>query len=87
MSAPTLSKEARQRLAAFSRGYSAHRPMIQRGLNIGFVLYVVGGTYYGMAKKPSNAPSTRKGRGKKGSDPNQPERVAVRDPVLRQRWC
>lgn len=68
-------------LANFTATYATHRPLIQRCLTSGFVLYVLGTTYRGLSARPSK-PSTAVGvsngkKGKaKGGDGKSP-RVAV----------
>ncbi|KIK99783.1 hypothetical protein PAXRUDRAFT_822399 [Paxillus rubicundulus Ve08.2h10] len=47
-----------KRAAQFSRVYATHRPLVQRGLTVGFVLYVFLATYQGLAARPAS----RKGR-------------------------
>jgi ATP-binding cassette subfamily D (ALD) long-chain fatty acid import protein len=59
-------------LAYFSATYATHRPLIQRCLTSGFVLYVLSTTYRGLSVRPSK--SARKGH--KGGDGKAP-RVAV----------
>ena len=64
-------------LAHFVTTYTTHRPLIQRCLTSGFVIYVLSATYRGLSARPSN-PGSRKGRGHKGKggDSKDP-RVAV----------
>jgi ATP-binding cassette subfamily D (ALD) long-chain fatty acid import protein len=71
---PLRSKAAQDRLAHISKIYATNRPLIQRILNISFVLYVLGTTYYGLSG------GGRKGKGKavEGKPDRKPERVAVR---------
>lgn len=52
--APVFSKP---QIEAFTRGYSRHRPMIQRVLNIAFATWTVGGTYLALQAKPSKGSS------------------------------
>lgn len=40
------------RIADFSRIYATHRPLVQRGLTAGFVLYVLLATYQRVAARP-----------------------------------
>lgn len=72
-------------LANFAASYATHRPLIQRGLTSGFVLYVLASTYRGLSARPSKSSSKSddsnsgkrgKGKGKKGGDGKSP-RVAV----------
>jgi len=59
-------------LAHFAATYATHRPLIQRCLTSGFVLYVLSTTYRGLSARPSKP--ARKGH--KGGDGKAP-RVAV----------
>lgn len=76
------SQALQERFAQFSKVYSAHRPAVQRTLNIAFVAWVLGSTYLsisGGSKKarPDDGPS-KKGRGKaKPGEPSKPAKVAV----------
>ncbi|KAJ7293171.1 ABC transporter transmembrane region 2-domain-containing protein [Mycena rebaudengoi] len=68
------------RLAQFTTGYAAHRPLIQRLLNISFALYAVGATYKGLSGRPSTAKkASGKGKSdaKEGDQAGKPPRVAV----------
>ncbi|KAF7310570.1 Adrenoleukodystrophy protein [Mycena chlorophos] len=54
-------------LTRFSKGYISHRPTIQRALNVGFALYVVGSTAYRLTSGgPPSDESKRKSKGGKG---------------------
>ena len=72
-------------LASFAASYATYRPLIQRGLTVGFVLYVLASTYRSLSARPSNSSNTSgdrssgkrgKGKGKKGGD-GKSARVAV----------
>ncbi|KAK7034035.1 ATP-binding cassette long-chain fatty acid transporter pxa2 [Paramarasmius palmivorus] len=80
------SKELKDQLARFTKSYSAHRPLIQRLLNISFVLYVLGTTFKGLSARPARPSSSGKGKGKAKDDKEsgKPPRVAV-DAVFYQR--
>jgi ATP-binding cassette subfamily D (ALD) long-chain fatty acid import protein len=79
-------KAAQDRLARISKIYASNRPLIQRVLNINFVLYVLGTTYYGLSGGGRGAKSRkRKGNASEEHKPvdGKPERVAVRkSPVI-----
>lgn len=85
--APVFSK---MDLDRFSAAYSRHRPTIQRLLNVGFAVWTLGSTYYGLTAKrkdsgQARASSRRKAKdGGKGNDSAQPQRVRV-DAVFYQR--
>lgn len=81
------SQALKEHIAQFSTVYAAHRPAVQRTLNIAFVAYVLGSTYLslsGGSRKSSNESTQRKGksRAKKG-EPGKPAKVAVRIPTTR----
>jgi hypothetical protein len=74
------SQQLNQILARLSKGYTAHRPAIQRVLNAAFALYVLGATYRGLSARPT-APKKDKGKGKGKADPKdaaKAPKVAVR---------
>lgn len=75
------SQALKQRLAQFSKIYAAHRPAVQRSLNIAFVFYVLGSTYLSLSGGPrkgagDNNPKKGKNRAKKG-ELGKPVKVAV----------
>lgn len=74
-------KATSERLARISKAYANNRPLVQRILNISFVLYVLSTTYYSMSgggRKDSSKQG--KGKARTGGKPTdgKPERVAVR---------
>ncbi|KAF9478026.1 adrenoleukodystrophy protein [Pholiota conissans] len=80
-----LSQRSNERLANAAKVYMAHRPVVQRILNISFIAFILGSSYVGISSKPSANQSSRKGRSKKGKDNgDRQERVAV-DAVFFQR--
>ncbi|KAG6844334.1 hypothetical protein H0H87_007692 [Tephrocybe sp. NHM501043] len=79
------AKPFNERLAQVAKSYSVHRPLVQRFLNISFVIYALTTTYRGLASRPSS--SSPKGRGKTKTDQGEtgkPPRVAV-DALFYQR--
>jgi ATP-binding cassette subfamily D (ALD) long-chain fatty acid import protein len=76
-SALRLSKANNERLASAIQTYSKHRPLVQRVLNISYVLYVLGATYYGLSQKQSSSGPSKKSRRKGKDDGGKQERVAV----------
>lgn len=64
------------RLANLAANYASHRPIIQRCLTSGFVLYVLGTTYRGLSARPNKPPSTKGKRTIQGGIGRTP-RVAV----------
>ncbi|KAI9068030.1 adrenoleukodystrophy protein [Trametes sanguinea] len=75
----------KEQLARVANAYARHRPLVQRGLTVAFVFYVISSTYRSFAARPtgsSPSPSRRRGKGK-GGDASKP-RVAI-DAVFYQR--
>jgi len=65
-----------QRAKQLAQTYAMHRPLVQRGLTVGFVLYVLTAAYRGLAARPT----TRRDKEKDSADrkDGKPARVAVR---------
>ncbi|KAJ4489624.1 adrenoleukodystrophy protein [Lentinula edodes] len=79
------TKEILELLDGISKHYAAHRPLIQRILNISFVLYVLGTTYKGFSARP--APKGQLKRNKDAGNEEgmrRPPKVAV-DALFYQR--
>ncbi|KAF8832643.1 hypothetical protein HHX47_DHR1001920 [Lentinula edodes] len=79
------TKEFLELLDGIFKHYAAHRPLIQRILNISFVLYVLGTTYKGFSARP--APKSQLKRNKDAGNEEEmrrPPRVAV-DALFYQR--
>jgi ATP-binding cassette, subfamily D (ALD), peroxisomal long-chain fatty acid import protein len=75
----TLRPQLIEHLAQFTKAYAANRPLIQRCLTTGFVLYVLGNTYRGLSARPNGgANSKRVGKGKGKETDGKAPRVAVR---------
>ncbi|PBL00960.1 hypothetical protein ARMGADRAFT_915749 [Armillaria gallica] len=82
-------QDFRNHYVQFGRWYSAHRPLVQRAINITFIVYVLGSTFRGLSGKGGSSRSnkSRKGKGSKGGkddDDKKSTRVAV-DSVFYQR--
>jgi len=71
---------AKDRFERFAKSYAAHRPAVQRVLNISFVFYVLGTTYLsissGSGKKGDSGGKKGRGKSKKG-ETGKPPKVAV----------
>jgi ATP-binding cassette subfamily D (ALD) long-chain fatty acid import protein len=65
-----------EKLNSFLKLYSVHRPVIQRALNVFFIVYVLGASYTGLASRVG------KGRSKKDKRKGKSDRVAVRLAVI-----
>ncbi|KAK0245879.1 adrenoleukodystrophy protein [Armillaria nabsnona] len=83
------AQDFRNHYVQFGRWYSAHRPLVQRVINIAFIVYVLGSTFRGLSGKGGSSRSnkSRKGKGSKGGkddDDKKSTRVAV-DSVFYQR--
>jgi hypothetical protein len=77
------SSNINKQLAKAAQVYVKHRPVVQKTIVTGFVLYVLGTTYRGLSARSSSPPSAhKKGKGKAGgkSDGKSP-RVAVSFPT------
>jgi ATP-binding cassette subfamily D (ALD) long-chain fatty acid import protein len=70
-----LPSASDHRIANFSRIYATHRPLVQRGLTTGFVLYVLLAAYQGVAARPP----TKDSKNALARD-GKPARVAVSIP-------
>ncbi|KAH7883863.1 ABC transporter transmembrane region 2-domain-containing protein [Phlebopus sp. FC_14] len=81
MAAVSKLRPSDKQLADYARAYAAHRPLVQRGLMIGFVLYVLLTSYKGIAARPP--PKLNKGKDPSFKD-SKSARVAV-DGVFYQR--
>jgi ATP-binding cassette, subfamily D (ALD), peroxisomal long-chain fatty acid import protein len=73
----SVRPQLEEHIAQFTKSYSANRPLIQRCLTTGFVLYVLGNTYRGLSARPSDPRSKKDGKGKVKEDDGRPPRVAV----------
>ena len=76
MAAYSTLRPSKAQLAQFTAAYAKHRPLAQRVLNIGFILYIITWSYKGVSGKSTSPQTTRKGKGKEKADGKQ--RVAVR---------
>ncbi|KAH9982714.1 adrenoleukodystrophy protein [Lactifluus volemus] len=78
----TLRQRSQPTLATFTKTYSAHRPLIQRILTSGFIVYVLASTFGSLSTRPAPRSAA------KGDAPEQstrkPPRVAV-DAIFYQR--
>lgn len=80
MAVQSILRPSEERIAQLVTAYAKHRPLVQRGLTLGFVVYVISTTYRSLAARPASAsssPSKRKGKGKDGDGAGKPPRVAV----------
>lgn len=77
------SSKLSEHVALLSKTYVKHRPVVQKLLTLGFVVYVLGSTYTSLSGKPS---SSKKGKEKakeaaeaaeKDRSSGKPPRVAV----------
>jgi ATP-binding cassette, subfamily D (ALD), peroxisomal long-chain fatty acid import protein len=78
-SSMTVQSTLRPRVALLTKKYSAHRPVIQKLITTGFVIYVLGYTFRSLAVRPAgkDTPPT-KGKGKGKQADGKVPRVAVR---------
>ncbi|KAK7468565.1 ATP-binding cassette long-chain fatty acid transporter pxa2 [Stygiomarasmius scandens] len=80
------TKQLNKEFDKLSASYLRHRPLVQRVLNISFVLYVLGTTLRGLSSRPAKPSSAvgKKGKGKGKDDSSDKPRVAV-DALFYQR--
>jgi len=73
------TKQLNKEFDKLSASYLRHRPLVQRVLNISFVLYVLGTTLRGLSSRPAKPSSavSKKGKGKGKDDSSDKPRVAV----------
>lgn len=81
---PEQLRLKRQHIARIAAAYSTHRPIIQRTLTTGFVVFVLTNTYQSLFSRPEPRRESR-GKGKAGHevDTKKTQRVAVRLPFVR----
>lgn len=80
MVAPSTLRPSREQIERFTKAYAAHRPLIQRSLNVSFVFYALAASYWGLSGKASSQQVRAKGKGKQKAvdKPSKQGRVAVR---------
>ncbi|KAF9265656.1 hypothetical protein L218DRAFT_1075743 [Marasmius fiardii PR-910] len=78
------SRQLKEQISLFSKSYSAHRPLVQRILNISFVLYVLGTTFRGLSARPARPSALSRGGKSNDKDAGKSSRVAV-DAIFYQR--
>ena len=73
-------RPTRERLEQLAKLYGSHRPIIQRFLTAGFVLYVLSTTYRSVSVRPpsKSTKGKEKARDESPLDAKKPPRVAVR---------
>ncbi|PPQ67380.1 hypothetical protein CVT25_005959 [Psilocybe cyanescens] len=74
--ASRLSPDSKEKLAHFLKIYAAHRPAVQRLLNLTFIGYILGATYVGLSGSMTSSKKEHPKKGKGGSG-GKSERVAV----------
>ncbi|KAJ3824023.1 ABC transporter transmembrane region 2-domain-containing protein [Lentinula raphanica] len=80
----TKTKELNDLLARLSKHYTLHRPLIQRILNISFVIYVLQTTYKGFSARSPRSRGKKDEDAGTGNDSSRPPKVAV-DALFYQR--
>lgn len=83
MAAQSTLRSPREIVKQFTRAYASKRPVIQRILTIGFILYTIFSSYQGLSGKATSPQTNKKGKGKdvadqKSSSTGKHGRVAVR---------
>lgn len=88
MAVQSKLRPTKEHLAQLASIYASHRPLVQRGLTVSFVLYALGSTYRSFSARPgqsSSSSSKRKGKGKETADSSKP-RVAVSALLFSNGW-
>jgi len=78
---PIVSKTPlwNQRVGQFAQAYAANRPLVQRGLRVGFILYVLTAAYRALFARP--IPRKREGKDAARKE-GKSDRVTVRFPYI-----
>ncbi|KAI0724232.1 ABC transporter transmembrane region 2-domain-containing protein [Cerioporus squamosus] len=76
MAIQSTLRPSQERIAQLVNAYAQHRPLVQRALTAGFVVYVISTTFRGLSARPAASSLKRKGKGKDGESSSKP-RVAV----------
>ncbi len=74
MAIQSTLRPSQERVAQLVNAYAKHRPLVQRALTAGFIVYVITTTYRGLSARPASSKRTGKKEGESASKP----RVAVR---------
>ena len=77
MATSQISVHSKKILAKALTTYSAHRPLVQRILNVTFIVYILGSTYTGLSGHSSRSGKERPKKEKGDGSTVKPERVAV----------
>jgi len=77
MAISQISVRSKKILAKALKTYSAHRPLVQRILNVTFIVYILGSTYTGLSGHSSRSGKERPKKGKGDGGTVKPQRVAV----------
>lgn len=77
MTASQFSVRSKEKLAQALKIYAVHRPLVQRVLNVTFIVYILGSTYTGLSGHSSRSGKERSKKLKGNGERVKPERVAV----------
>jgi ATP-binding cassette subfamily D (ALD) long-chain fatty acid import protein len=77
MTASQVAARSKAKLAQALKTYSAHRPLVQRVLNVTFVVYILGSTYRVLSGHSSRSGKERPKKDKRYGETVRTERVAV----------
>ncbi|KIM47919.1 hypothetical protein M413DRAFT_15990 [Hebeloma cylindrosporum] len=77
MTASHFSVRSKEKLAQALKIYAVHRPLVQRVLNVTFIVYILGSTYTGLSGHSSRSGKERSKKLKGNGERVKPERVAV----------
>ena len=77
MAASPIAARSKATLAQALKAYSVHRPLVQRVLNVAFIIYILGSTYTSLSGHSSRSGKERPKKDKRYRAAVKPERVAV----------
>jgi len=77
MAASQIAARSKAKLAQALKTYSVHRPLVQRVLNVTFIVYILGSTYRVLSGRSSRSGKERLKKDKRYGETVKPERVAV----------
>jgi ATP-binding cassette subfamily D (ALD) long-chain fatty acid import protein len=77
MAVSQFSTRSKEKLTKALKTYSTHRPLVQRVLNVSFIVYILGSTYTVLSGRSSRSGKERPKRGKGTKETGKQERVAV----------
>lgn len=77
MATSQIAARSKAKLAQALKTYSTHRPLVQRVLNVTFIVYILGSTYRVLSGHSSRSGKERPKKDKRSGETVKTERVAV----------